>query len=224
MRAVIISTTQNNDLPPTTYLILLCSDAGCRFRFPAPVVHPTKCPQCGAPVVVSAEINAAEISSEHTHAGGVPFVGLLDNIRSVYNVGSLFRTADAIGLQHLYLCGITATPAHPRLAKTALGAEKMVNWSSHPNALECIDGLRQSGYNIYALETVVDATPLDMMTADDLSTPLALVVGNEQAGVDPAILHLCDRVIAIPMRGHKLSLNVATAFGIAAFHLAHLHA
>jgi 23S rRNA (guanosine2251-2'-O)-methyltransferase len=144
---------------------------------------------------------------------------LLDNIRSVYNVGAMLRTADGAGIRHLHLCGITATPDHPRVAKTALGAEDAVPWSAHPNSLDVADELKGRGYALWALESGERAEPLFGAGPAPQGTPLALVVGNELAGIDPALLARCDRVLYIPMAGVKGSLNAAVAFGIAAYYL-----
>lgn len=146
-----------------------------------------------------------------------PVRALLDNIRSIHNVGSMFRTADGAGLDHLYVCGITATPEHPRLAKTALGAEQAVSWSSHPNAIDLAHSLRDKGMQLWALERAVQSNRLPVAATSD--TPVVLIVGNERSGVDPGLLALCDHVIELPMSGGKGSLNAAVAFGIAAYAL-----
>jgi tRNA G18 (ribose-2'-O)-methylase SpoU len=150
--------------------------------------------------------------------GGPALVALLDNIRSTFNVGAMMRTADGAGLRHLHLCGITATPTHRGVAKTALGAEVAVPWSYHRNGVDAACMLDERGYRLWALESRDDAcslftVPLPMAG----EAPLALVVGNERAGVDPGILPLCERIVHIPMEGIKESLNVAIAFGIAAY-------
>ncbi len=144
---------------------------------------------------------------------------LLDNLRSLYNVGSIFRTADAAGIAHLHLCGITPTPANRRLSKTALGAEKTVSWSYHPDAVQRAAALAAGGCRLWALEEGAGATPLGRQPPPAGGDRVALVVGSEVAGVDPGVLELCERVLVIPMRGAKGSLNVATVFGIAAYTL-----
>ncbi len=148
-----------------------------------------------------------------------PVRAVLDNLRSAWNVGSLFRTADAAGFQHLHLCGITPTPPHEGIAKTALGAEQVVPWSYHPDAVDVLERLRWEGWTLWALETEGEPWHLDMAVPD---TPLAVVVGNERAGIDPHALALCHRVVTLPMRGVKRSLNVTVAFGILAFWLSTL--
>ncbi len=146
-----------------------------------------------------------------------PVRAVLDNLRSAWNVGALFRTADAAGFQHLHLCGITPTPPHEGIAKTALGAEQAVPWSYHPDAVALLQHLRQEGWTLWALETEGEPWRLDMPVPD---APLVVVVGSERAGIDPHALALCHRVVTLPMRGVKRSLNVAVAFGILAFWLA----
>ena len=142
--------------------------------------------------------------------------GLLDNIRSIHNVGSIFRSADGAGVAHLHLAGITATPEHPRLAKAALGAHETVHWTYFPNALDAAHALRAQGYHLIALEPAADGPPSFTPRPADR---LALVVGNERAGVDPGVLALCDAVLSLPMSGRKTSLNAAVAFGIGVYYL-----
>jgi tRNA G18 (ribose-2'-O)-methylase SpoU len=144
--------------------------------------------------------------------------GLLDNLRSAYNVGSLFRTAEGAGLGQLHLAGITATPSNLRVAKTALGAEKRVPWRYYRNALEAAEAVRARGVELWALEGGPRAEWL-FGTAPPSDAPVCLVAGNELAGVDPALLERCQRVLSLPMAGDKQSLNVAVAFGIAVYWL-----
>jgi tRNA G18 (ribose-2'-O)-methylase SpoU len=146
---------------------------------------------------------------------------LLDNIRSAHNVGAIFRTADGAGLRELYLCGFTPTPEDvPAIAKTALGAERSVPWSYHPNAVALADDLRAKGARLIALERLPKATPIYRFRAEPPDErPWVLVIGNERAGVDPGLLERCEDVIALPMAGEKVSLNVAVAFGAAAYWL-----
>ncbi len=137
---------------------------------------------------------------------------VLNDIRSLYNVGSIFRTADAMAVDKLYLCGITGTPDNPRLAKTALAGLNAVPWQYKKSALRTVKDLRKQGYHVVGLELTDQSVPL----APRPQRPLALVLGHERAGVDQRILAECDEVMAIPMRGQGKSLNVAVAFGIAA--------
>lgn len=143
-----------------------------------------------------------------------PLIVLLDNIRSVYNVGSFFRTADAARVAHLHLCGMTAYPPHPKLDKTALGALAHVPWSHHVDALEVARRLKGDGAPIWACETGPDAADY---TDVDFPVPVVLVFGHEVAGISPQLLELADNRIRIPMWGYKSTLNVATAFGVILF-------
>ena len=147
---------------------------------------------------------------------------LLDNLRSAYNTGAIFRTADGVGAVHLYLGGITPNPTeNMAVGKTALGSELTTPWSSHPNACALAQDLQAEGFRLLALETTPHAIPIFEVDLDGFGTdPLLLVVGNEQAGIDPGLLDLCDLVLALPMVGSKGSLNVAVAFGVAAYWLA----
>ncbi len=163
---------------------------------------------------------AHEVTAEVGPCDRPPRVALLENIRSIFNVGAIFRIADGAGMQHLYLTGITATPEHPKVAKTALGAETAVPWSYYPNGLEAAQALRAQNFQLWALEGGSRAVSLFSLRNEELTRPVALVAGNEVAGVDPGILELCERVVYIPMQGSKRSLNVAVAFGIAAYFLA----
>ena len=145
--------------------------------------------------------------------------GFLHNIRSVYNVGSMFRTADGAGVAHLYLAGYTATPAHRKLAKTALGAEQAIPWSRLPDGVAGARQLREQGCRLWALERTEGAAPLYGAGPPPDGRPLVLLVGNEVEGLPPEMLACAERTVAIPMAGRKESLNVAVAFGIAVYHL-----
>ncbi len=149
-----------------------------------------------------------------------PLVAVFDNIRSLYNVGSMFRTADAFALDHLYLCGLTGTPEtdpqRSRIAKSALGAEQTVPWSYVKQARDALAQLKNDGFTILALEQTPDSISLSSYDSHLASERLALVVGHELFGVSEAALALADHVVHIPMLGSKESLNVTVAFGIAA--------
>ncbi len=146
-----------------------------------------------------------------------PLVGVVDNIRSLHNVGAIFRAADGAGFGGLILCGITARPPRAEIRKSALGAEESVPWKYEENTLQVIAELRRHGYRIIALECNESSEPLaDFMPGKKT----ALVIGNEFYGLDDEILDSCDEVRDLPMRGEKVSLNVSVAFGIAAYELA----
>lgn len=144
---------------------------------------------------------------------------MLDNIRSVHNVGSIFRTAESVGVDHLYLCGLTPNPQNPALSKASLGAEMCVGWSAENNAVNLVAGRKQKNSFIIALEST--PTAQNIFTTGKLvqSNRITLVLGSEPAGIDPGLLALSDLTIYIPMSGKKSSLNVSVAFGIAAYTL-----
>jgi len=198
-------------------------DEQCRFRFPVTDERRSgnRCPRCGAATILAA--HSLQFGNRVTRRTAVvPTVcALLDNIRSVYNVGSMFRTADGAGISHLYLCGITPAPGHPRLAKTSLGAEQNVLWSSHHNGVDTAVALVRQGFRLWALESSDNASSLFDAPPIQDGPPIVLVVGNEISGVDPGILAQCERTLALPMQGRKQSLNVAVAFGIAAYMVCH---
>lgn len=152
-------------------------------------------------------------------------VAILHDVRSVHNVGSIFRTADGAGFEKLYLCGITPSPLdrfrklRPDFAKVALGAEKSVAWESVGDTEKVIEKLKNEGWKILALEQAHDSILYYKFHAKAKDAKLALVVGNEVGGVTPEILKLVDAVLEIPMLGEKESLNVSVAFGIVAYHL-----
>ena len=145
-----------------------------------------------------------------------PFCAVLNNLRSLYNVGSIFRTADGAGLEKLWLCGITGIPPSEKISKTALGAEKNIPWEFRKNADECLRELKSKGYQIVLLEQTPQSIPYDEFRP---KAPVCLVAGNEISGVSQDLLPFYDAAIEIPMSGLKISLNVTVAFGIAAYHI-----
>lgn len=201
------------------FRIRQCSNQHCRFRFPAPVdqVIQSHCPKCGhllsqdGPIYENSPIQPACISDRMFSVSI-----LLDNVRSALNVGSIFRTAEGIGVEHLHLCGITATPDNPKVGKTALLAESSLKWSYHLNALDTILSLKNEGFQIWSLEMTSKSIPVYSAVKNRSDVPILLVAGNEQAGVDPGILSVSDWMIHLPMNGNKTSINVAVAVGIAA--------
>jgi len=207
------------------FVFVQCGDDACRLRFPAEAGAAESglvCPRCRGPVAVVAAGASPRPEARPPVAGAtsIRLVALLDNIRSIHNIGSMFRTADGAGLDHLHLAGISATPEHPRLAKAALGAHLTMPWTYHRNSLDAAARLRDEGFCLWALERTAEASlQPSLYDAGPPDAPLALVVGNERAGVDPGLLALCDGVFSLPMRGGKSSLNVAVAFGIAVYHL-----
>jgi tRNA G18 (ribose-2'-O)-methylase SpoU len=204
-----------------SYIFLQCHNEACRFRFPVDRRESMgiACPRCHSALVEVAAAIYAPSAKQEMPPRKREIVALLDNIRSIHNVGSMFRSADGAGVARLILAGITATPEHPKLQKAALGTQESINWQFYPNGVDAALALRGNGYRLVALERlpVEPREPLFPLPNDD--EPLALVVGNERAGVDPGILALCDVVLTLPMMGHKSSLNAAVAFGIAVYYL-----
>jgi len=199
-----------------------CVNPECAFRYPDHVSNHEKeyCPKCGQPALIREKLpeNALYPLTDETLSFQAMQV-VLDNIRSIYNVGSIFRSADGFGVSQIHLCGITPTPQHPRFTKTSLGAEKHVAWRYHLNALKACGELKSDGIHLVALENSVNASNLYAIDGKLLTNRFALIVGNEVSGVDPQLLRLCDTVVAIPMAGYKHSFNVAAAFGVAVSYL-----
>ncbi|HMB91709.1 MAG TPA: TrmH family RNA methyltransferase [Rhodothermales bacterium] len=146
-----------------------------------------------------------------------PIVVVLDDIRSIYNVGSIFRTSDAAQIEHLYLTGITGTPENRGLHKTALGAQDTVAWTYEQAAEPVIERLKADGYTIAVLE--ITDTPTRTTDVQAAHFPLCLILGNEVTGVRDDLIALADLALEIPQFGAKQSLNVAVAYGIAVFDL-----
>ncbi len=149
-----------------------------------------------------------------------PVTVVCEDIRSLYNVGSIFRTSDGAGIEKLYLCGYTGHPPRSEIDKTALGSVESVSWEYYPNQFEVVRGLRRSGYRIVALEHTDRSVPYNEARFD---FPVCLVLGNEVKGVTDELLALCDMAVDIPMRGLKQSLNVTVAYGILVYHVAGLY-
>lgn len=198
-----------------------CQSPDCALRYPEISPDgPGSCPRCtGKTKCYEFEALPKHVCSD-TQNQPHPLVVVLDNIRSLHNLGSIFRTAEGAGVQRLYLCGITATPDNEKLSKTSLGAETRLPWTYFSNALTCVARLKQEGYRLWALESEPSAVSLFDARLDLPPGPLALVVGNENIGVDPQVMEACDQVVDLPMHGVKDSLNVSVAFGAAIYRLA----
>ncbi|HNW58794.1 MAG TPA: RNA methyltransferase [bacterium] len=165
-----------------------------------------------------AELDERRRLREHGERPHTPAaVVLLDDIRSLHNVGAIFRTADGAGFGHLYLCGITGTPPRNEIRKTSLGAEESVPWSYHADPLPLARQLKAEGYQLVVLEQTNASTDF---TAAPWRFPLCLIIGHEYTGVREALVELADLAVEIPMDGSKHSLNVSVAFGIAAYEIA----
>ena len=159
---------------------------------------------------------ATSAGSQYDRIAHLPAAVLLDNVRSMYNVGAFFRTADAAGLEKLHLCGITGHPPKRAITKTALGAEATVAWEHSWEPVCVIERLRMQGYEIAAVETTVHAVDLfDWQPR----FPVCVIFGHEVDGIRPELSAMCDTHVRIPMLGIKHSLNVATAGGIVIYEL-----
>ncbi len=145
----------------------------------------------------------------------LPMVLVVDNLRSMYNIGSLFRSADAILLEKIYLCGICGTPPRSQIEKVALGATEVVPWEYFADAVECAAALKKAGYFLVALELTDHSVKYDLMQWPE--GPVALVVGNEVEGISDGVMELVDAAVDLPMLGRANSLNVATAFAVVAY-------
>ncbi|MCC6153449.1 MAG: RNA methyltransferase [Candidatus Hydrogenedentes bacterium] len=140
-----------------------------------------------------------------------PIHVVLDNLRSAFNVGSIFRTADAGAVAHMHLCGMTSYPPNKKLEKTALGAHDYVPWTHHANVREAIDALNADGITCIAIEAIEGATP---HIEFPWPRPVAIVFGNEVTGIAPETIDRCAGIVQIPMHGYKNTINVATAYGV----------
>ena len=198
------------------YQIRLCP--ACGLRYPIVEDHPfgTRCPVClgETQLILKHKLPIHQGKRLKTASGKGIRIALLDNVRSAWNVGSIFRTADGLGLEKLYLCGITPTPESEAVRKTSLRAEISITWEYTPNALETVNKLKSEGHIIIALEQDSRATPISQLQISGSQIPI-LIIGNEVTGVDPNLLDICDRIVYIPLRGSGRSFNVGIAFAIA---------
>lgn len=160
-----------------------------------------------------AELNRATVA-DFKSTPKSPVVLVLDNVRSLHNVGAVFRTADAFALEKIWLCGITGRPPQREITKTALGSEESVSWEYAATTVEALTALKQAGYAVVAVEQTTGSTSLVQFRPQP-GQPLALVMGNEVFGVDDEVLALCDAAVEIPQFGTKHSLNVSVAAGVA---------
>jgi tRNA G18 (ribose-2'-O)-methylase SpoU len=213
----------NHTMPSDSFQIRSCLSCGLRYPLTDENVFGTRCPVCLGETNLTLRARrepGADPSPrrdlESTQRIG-EFAVLLDNIRSAWNVGSIFRSADGLGFTHVYVCGITPTPDNETVMKTSLGAEDTVTWSYHKDAVQLVSGLKKEGWHVWALEEHERAVPLSPYPQSEI--PVVLILGNEVTGVDPGLLDLADTIFYIPMHGGKTSFNVAIAFGIAAYQL-----
>lgn len=158
------------------------------------------------------ELNRKTVD-EFRQSEKIPVIAVLENIRSAYNVGSVFRTADAFLLEAIYITGYTCTPPHKEIKKTALGAEDTVTWQHFANASAAIESLKLYGYKVFAIEQALNSHKLQAVDFDGIEK-VAVIFGNEVTGVEQTTIAQCDSVIEIPQLGMKHSLNIATAAGV----------
>ena len=156
---------------------------------------------------------------EFHEARKLPLIVVLDDVRSLHNVGSVFRSADAFRVEAVYLCGITATPPHPEIHKTALGGEDSVAWRYFPTATEAIESLHNDGVFVYSIEQVEGSTKLQNLQLDT-DKRYAVVLGNEVKGVHQEVVDMSDGCLEIPQFGTKHSLNVSVTAGMVIWEVA----
>jgi len=216
----------------STFEIRVCESCGLRYPLVGGQSFGTRCPTCmgTTQIILRRELILEPIMTPTSTTaapspqpmGGIAV--LLDNLRSAWNVGSIFRSADGFGFTHAYLCGFTPTPDRPAreaIQKTALGAEESIPWSYHKDAVILVTGLKREGWRIIGLEEHLQGISIEETPSPGGNNKpgVVLIVGNEITGVDPGLLELCDQIMTIPMRGEKKSLNAAIAFGVAAYAL-----
>ncbi len=205
------------------FKFIQCKNPACALRMPIDLdqFSGKYCPRCGKSTQIVEETLTGQVFDVKTPSAKRPLILILDNIRSAYNVGAIFRTADGVGVKKVYLCGITPNPNQSEgVVKTALGAECLIPWEYQPNGVTVARDLKTKGLNLIALERTADALLINDYRPDPIDhREIALVLGNEKVGVDPGIIDLCDNILSLPMMGKKTSLNVAVAFGAAAYWL-----
>ena len=214
----------------TYYEIRLCQNCGLRYPLLEDYPFGVRCPVCLGETQAVSKHTISLLPSGEEGLGTkseTRLSALLDNIRSAWNVGAIFRTADGLGINKLYLCGITPTPDSEAVRKTSLRAEETVSWEYSRNALETTIKLKEEGCKLIALEQDQRAIPINSFLSEwrgtqSKSERLVLILGNELTGVDPELLDLCDQIIHIPMQGQKRSLNVEVAFAIATYAFANI--
>ena len=156
---------------------------------------------------------------EFHEAAKLPLIVVLDDVRSLHNVGSVFRSGDAFRVEAVYLCGITATPPHPEIHKTALGGEDSVAWRYFPTATEAVESLHNDGFFVYSIEQVEGSTKLQNLQLDT-DRRYAIVLGNEVKGVHQGVVDMSDGCLEIPQFGTKHSLNVSVTAGMVIWEVA----
>jgi len=167
--------------------------------------------------LLNEELNRKTID-EFKNAAKTPIIIVLDNVRSLNNVGSVFRTADAFLVEAIYLCGITGTPPNKDIQKTALGSTETVLWKHYANTIDAVNELKQNGYKVLAIEQAESAIMLNEFKPEE-NEKLAIVFGNEVKGVQQEVMDVSDGVLEIPQVGTKHSLNIAVSVGVVVWDL-----
>jgi tRNA G18 (ribose-2'-O)-methylase SpoU len=208
-------------MPATSFQIRVCINPECGLRYPLlkDSQFGERCPIClGQTIpVIEKSLHQESINENDPLPTSTILHGILDNIRSALNVGSILRSADGFEFSHIYLCGITPTPEVAEVRKSAVGAEQFVNWSVYKNAVELTVDLKNRQFKIWALEKTKSSVSIHSAIANTQKPEhLAMVVGNEVTGIDPGILEIADSIVHIPMRGQKRSFNASIAFAVAA--------
>lgn len=165
------------------------------------------------------ELNRADAGFNRTKDDHFPVVLITDNVRSMHNIGSLFRTADALNIEKIFLCGLSPVPPHRDIQKTALGATESVQWEYIKDTAEAILRLRSEDYKIIGIEQVHNSISLEQYTVEK-TDKLALIFGNEVEGITDSVLRLCNACIEIPQFGSKHSLNISVSAGIVLWEIA----
>jgi 23S rRNA (guanosine2251-2'-O)-methyltransferase len=165
------------------------------------------------------ELNRKSIA-DFKQAKKTPIVVVLDNVRSMNNIGSVFRTSDALLIEKICLCGITATPPNKDIHKTALGATDSVNWEHFKSTLDCVQQLQKAEYKVYAIEQAEQSISLNVFNPSE-KEKIAVIFGNEVKGVDQKVVDICDGVIELPQYGTKHSFNISVCVGIVLWELFH---
>lgn len=162
--------------------------------------------------------------ADYRSADKLPLVVVLDNVRSQHNVGAVFRTADAMRIERVVLCGICCCPPNAEIHKTALGAEESVDWQYYPNTLDAVCDLQAHGYTVYAVEQAHNSVTLEeishQLSAVSIQPKIAVIFGHEVFGVQQEVIDLCNQCIEIPQYGTKHSMNVSVTAGIVMYRLA----
>ena len=174
---------------------------------------------------MSKKLTTAEMGrmsvDQYREADKLPLVVVLDNVRSQHNVGAVFRTADAMRIERVLLCGICCCPPNPELHKTALGAEESVEWQYYKDTLEAVRALQENGYTVYAVEQAHNSVTLEEVAEQITNCPkIAIIMGHEVFGVQQEVIDICSQCIEIPQYGTKHSMNVSVTAGIVMYRLA----